>query len=288
MRTLNWQMKQLCERHMDGSFATQQSRKCKLSMAANALYDMGFTHLTLDGIKPKHFDALVTYLQAKELAIGTLKNIMAHMRWLAEKVGKQNFVARANDVYGIADRVYVANESTARELTAEQLNKVTDPYCAMSLQLQATFGMRQEESLKIRPGQADRGDVLVLQASWCKGGRAREIPIRNEEQRQLLNAAKTLASGGSLIPADISYKSHLRQFGTQCDRAGIQKVHGHRHRYAQLRYQELAGWECPACGGPIANQLTAEQKRLDKEARLMISAELGHAREQITSMYLGR
>lgn len=288
MRDLNWEVKQLCERHVDGSYATQAGRARTLSSFATLMHDAGHTKLTLRGIKPAHIEAFVAHCQGKGQATGTLKNTMTHLRWMAEKIGKQNIVARSNDFYGIADRVYVTNTSKARELTAEQLSKISDSYCAMSLQLQAAFGLRREESLKIRPGQADRGDVLVLQASWCKGGRAREVPIRNEEQRQLLDAAKTLANGGSLIPADVSYKAHLRQFRTQCERAGIHKVHGHRHGYAQERYRELTGWACPACGGPTARQLTTEQKRIDKEARLMISAELGHGRGQITSVYLGR
>ena len=46
----------------------------------------------------------------------------------------------------------------------------------MSLQLQAAFGLRRGESIKIRPAWADRGDTLVLKDTWTKGGRAREIP----------------------------------------------------------------------------------------------------------------
>jgi len=288
MRDLNWEIKQLCEENVDGSYATQDGRAHTLSSFANVMHDKGLTRLTLRGIKPNHIDAFVADCQGRGLADSTMKTVMSHIRWMAEKIGKPNIVARTNDAYGIADRVYVTNESKARELTADELGKVTDPYCAMSLQLQAAFGLRREESLKIRPGQADRGDVLVLQASWCKGGRAREIPIRTEEQRQLLDAAKALANGGSLIPVDLSYKAHLRQFRTQCDRAGIRKAHGHRHQYAQSRYRELTGWACPAVGGPTAKQLSADQKRIDKKARLTISAELGHGRGAITSVYLGR
>ena len=288
MRSLNWELKQLCLQHLDSSFATRQDRGRTLSLVADQLHDLGFNRLTLVGIKPKHVEALTERWKSEGLSTGTLKNRMAHLRWLAEKIGKQNIIARDNDFYGIADRVYVTNLSKARELTDEQLNKITDPYCAMSLQLQAAFGLRREESLKIQPGWADRGDVLGLKASWCKGGRPREIPIRTAEQRQLVDAAKALANGASLIPCHLSYADNLRHFRTQCDRAGIHKVHGHRHSYAQQRYRELTGWECPACGGPAAKQLSAEQKRIDKETRLIISAELGHGRGQITAVYLGR
>jgi hypothetical protein len=43
-------------------------------------------------------------------------------------------------------------------------------------------------------------------------------------------------------------------------RVGIHAFHGHRHLYAQERYKQLTGWECPAHGGPTAKQLTPQQK----------------------------
>jgi hypothetical protein len=69
---------------------------------------------------------------------------------------------------------------------------------------------------------------------------------------------------------------------------GIHAFHGHRHRYAQERYQEMTGWACPARGGPRSKQLTPKQKELDREARDVISHEMGHGREQVTAVYLGR
>ena len=93
---------------------------------------------------------------------------------------------------------------------------------------------------------------------------------------------------GSLIPADKTYAEQLRRFEHQCAAAGIHRVHGFRHQYAQVRYRELTGWAAPAAGGPRSRELTAEQKAIDREARLTISAELGHEREQVTAVYLGR
>jgi hypothetical protein len=176
----------------------------------------------------------------------------------------------------------------ARELSGTELGRITDPYTAMSLRLQAAFGLRRGESIKIRPEWADRGDKLALKDTWTKGGRAREIPIRNDEQRLMLDEAKALAGRGSLIPADRSYVEQLRRFEHQCAAAGVHRIHGHRHQYAQVRYRELTGWAAPAAGGPRSKDLTPEQRELDREARLTISAELGHEREQITAVYLGR
>jgi hypothetical protein len=34
----------------------------------------------------------------------------------------------------------------------------------------------------------------------------------------------------------------------QCNTAGLSKMHGLRHLYAQVRYLELTGWKAPAAG----------------------------------------
>ena len=288
MQTLNYELKQLCKHNRDGSFATQSNRERILMLIANQLREMGFVNMHVQSLKPKHVEKLVERWQAEGLSTGTLKNRMSTLRWWAEKSGKANVVAKSNDVYGIVERRYVTNVSKARQLTSGDLAQVTDPYTRMSLRLQAAFGLRREESLKIRPSWADGGDTLRLKDSWTKGGRDREIPIRNAEQRQVLDEAKRLAGKGSLIPADRSYEQQLLRFEYQCDRAGIHHVHGHRHQYAQERYRELTGWSAPAVGGPRSRELTREQKVLDRKARFTISNELGHEREQVTAIYLGR
>ena len=91
-----------------------------------------------------------------------------------------------------------------------------------------------------------------------------------------------------MIPVEMSYGGQLNRFKAQTARAGVDRVLGLRHHYAQARYAELTGWKAPAAGEPTSKQLSPEQKRIDREARLTISRELGHEREQITAIYLGR
>ena len=65
-------------------------------------------------------------------------------------------------------------------------------------------------------------------------------------------------------------------------------MHGLRHAYAQDRYEELTGWKCSVTGGPDSCFLTPVQRELDREAKLVISRELGHEREQVTAAYCGK
>ncbi len=289
MRDLNYDFKQLCRRNRDGSYATQADREHILDLIADQLHEMGVRGLRAQGFKPKHVEALVSRWLAEELSPGTIKNRMTTLRWVAQKIGKDNIVARTNAAYGIPDRVYVTNQSKAKELAMDQLEHIRTACICISLRLQAAFGLRREESIKIIPSWADRGDSLILKVSWTKGGREREIPIRTLEQRQLLDEAKALAKGKSLVaPGYTTYRDYLQHFRAECARVGIHAFHGHRHFYAQERYKELTGWECPARGGPTSKQLTPNQKTLDRKAREVISREMGHGREAITAVYLGR
>ena len=285
---MNYNLKQLCRQCREGSYATQRNRERILTQIANELHSMGYRKMQARSLKPKHIEALVHHWQDQDLSTGTIKNRMAAVRWWATKVNKRNVIANSNKHYGIPDRRFVTNQSKAQDITEEQLSKVKDEHVRMSLELQRAFGLRREEAMKFTPSYADKGDHIQLKASWTKGGKQRKIPIRTDSQRGVLEWARSLAGMGSLIPSHRSYVYHLRVYEGNTTRAGLSSMHGLRHAYAQERYEELAGRKCPAAGGPDSKTLTPEQRELDREARLTISRELGHEREQVTTAYLGR
>ena len=288
MRDLNYQLKILCKHSHEGSFETRVGRERQLTAIANQLHDLGFRQLNATSLKQKHVQALVDHWLGQNLSPGTIKNRMSCLRWWAEKVNKRAVVAGSNEFYGIPDRQFVSHESKAKDLAKEQLTLVKDEHVRVSLRLQQVFGLRREEALKIQPRWSDRGDHLQLRASWTKGGRERSVPIRTAQQRALLEDAKKLAGLGALIPGGRNYIEQLRIYERHTANAGLSKMHGLRHAYAQQRYLELTGWPSPHAGGPPKREMTREQQDMDRRARLTISKELGHQREQISAVYLGR
>ncbi len=118
MHNLNYDLKQLGRRSRGGSFATQRDRERVLDLVANQLQELGYRYMTAASLKPKHVERLVERWQAEGLSLGTIKNRMAELRWWAERIGKQNIIARDNAFYGIADRQSVINVSKAKQLTS--------------------------------------------------------------------------------------------------------------------------------------------------------------------------
>lgn len=275
---------------IDGSgFGTIHMKPFQVSGSAlKRSSNKGYKKLRADGLKGRHVNALLKGWERQGLSTGTIKDRMAALRWWAENKGRASVIARDNAHYAIPEHRYVTNESKAKTINEGDLAKVKDPYVRMSLELQREFGLRREEALKFQPAYADRGDKLVLKASWTKGGKAREIPVRTKSQREVLERAHKRAGKGSLIPPERSYVRHLKIYERHTVNAGLNKMHGLRHAYAQHRYHELTGRPPPAAGGPTSKALTAEEKAQDREVHLVISRELGHEREQITAVYLGR
>lgn len=199
---------QCLKANRDGSFETQKSRQDILYGFAKTLVRLGYGLRDIHGLKRKHIDAVLADWQLKGLSQATIKNRMAVLRHLCERLNKSHLIEKKNAALGIANRVYVPIRN--RALVNLDFSVIAHPLIRVSIELQRVFGLRREEALKIQPWKADKGDSLYLQASWCKGGRERHVPIRTEEQRYWLDQAKTLVKyqSDALIPRDQSYIQH--------------------------------------------------------------------------------
>lgn len=270
-----------------GSFATRYDRKNILSRFVKDLFSINYKISNIHDLKQKHIIAIVDCWKQRQLSNATIKNRLAVIRYLSGLLDKSQLVP-TNKELNLAPRKYVSTQN--RAIQDPDFSRINNFNIRVSLELQRVFGLRREESLKIKPHLADKNDRLELLPSWCKGGRGRVIPIYTEEQRYWLNCAKEVVGkfGDSLIPKERNYIQQRWIYEKQTLRAGLSNLHGLRHAYAQRRYKELTGWDAPISGGLRSTELTPEQRELDYQARMILTEELGHSREQITVNYLGR
>lgn len=279
-----YKLMMLTKHNRDGSYATQEARKNALLRFATDIKDK-YPKLNPESLGMRHVNYAIEQWRSRDLSPATIKNNLSHLRWLEDKVGKAGMIP-SNDELGIEHREYVTNEDNSQELTPELLDQIEDERTRLSVELADQFGLRREEAMKFKVAAADQGDRLKLHASWCKGGREREIPIRTEAQRELIDRIHRYVGNESLIPSHEQYVDQMRRFEHETRKADI-KPHGLRHAYAQKRYQELTGRDAPAKGGISRSELSQEEREKDNQARLTISEELGHSRVAIVANYLG-
>lgn len=280
---------QLTKQNKDGGFKTQANRKERLLYAAEQLSEAGYKIQHIKQLKFKHVKSLVDRWLQENLSPGTIKNRMTDLRWAMSKFNKAGVIPMDNLRFNIPNRQYVTNKDKSISISEMDLLKITDENVKMSLILQREFGLRREESIKIKIHQAVAGDQLNLQSSWCKGGRARSIKIQYPEQWNAIAQVKTFLgeSQRALIPDDKRYVDQETSYRNQTSRASIHHAHGLRHAYAQRRYQDLTGRHCSAKGGLLKKEMTQEQLIIDEAARQIISGELGHERLDVVAVYIG-
>jgi site-specific recombinase XerD len=276
---------QILKRDNTGSHGSRHDRRGMLLHFAKDLVFLGFKVTNVNELRTKHIYAVVSSWQKSQLKISTIKNRISAIRHLSLLLNKPQLVPSNADL-NTGSRKYINNRN--RALFNPNFNNITNDHVRISLELQRVFGLRREESIKIKPHLADKGNQLELMPTWCKGGRGRFVPIQTAEQRYWLERAKEVAGnfGNSLIPEDKNYIQQRYVYDKQVLRAGLRNLHGLRHAYAQQLYKELAGWDAPINGGPKWTELTLEQKKIDHRARLILTEQLGHSRKQITNSYL--
>ena len=121
----------------------------------------------------------------------------------------------------------------------------------------------------------------------AKGGRARDVPIATDEQRELLARVMSAVAPGEFVgrPGFTTTQNQarfyyvIRKFGIS--KAGLGVVaHGLRHQYANDHFEDDAGGRSPVRGGkvrPPGNDI----------ARRRVARALGHNRGRASTAYIG-
>ncbi|MDG4813189.1 integrase domain-containing protein [Hydrogenovibrio sp. 3SP14C1] len=209
---------------------------------------------------------------------------------------------RINPTEVAESRILVASQNLSTpKHEHEHVIEVLDHRVATLLELQRSFGLRFEESAKLDAKtaleQAKQNNTITIEYG-TKGGQKREITLSHDYQIEVLaNAAEIQQDDRSMIPGKQTYIEFKHEAYNEIRNLEI-NFHGERHAYAQKRYLEITNHIAPIEDQDreerwiphLAKQLGIEERQareLDSAARLQISKELGHHREDVVSAYLG-
>ncbi len=279
-------------------FRSQRAREKLAYMVVAQLAEEGFKLQTLLTLKQTHITAVLQRWQREELAAATIQTRISQLRWLCDALGKVGMV-RDPKFYGLAPetvaRTYVATEDKSWSSKGIQFDALLDKLCqfdamvGVQLKMMEAFGLRMSEAILIKPWQSDQGSSLRVEAG-TKGGRMRNVQIRTEHQRAVLEEAKVFAAQtakGNLVQPGMRPDQARRRMFYVCEKFGITKAqlgvttHGLRHQRANDTYESIAGVPSAVRGGKFP------ERELDIEARHQVTQDLGHARLSITTAYTG-
>lgn len=172
--------------------------------------------------------------------------------------------------------VYESRLETVRSTLSERVAAVCELCRELGLRSKEASLINAQKTLK---DASETGRVRISEGT--KGGRDRDIEITSQRQIDAISrAAAAQGNWHSMIPRDQSWKQ-WRDGELRDAREAMGGLHELRAAYACERYQDLTGRGAPCLG---VKPLRTDSER---EARQLISEELGHNRIGITRSYLG-
>ena len=288
----DFQLKQILKYNKDGSQNTRETRYQNLMRFIRHMQEnRGYAkQWDLRKLGKKEVHRYVHDLKNKGLAHRTIENYLKDVRWLATKLNREELIP-SNRECGLKKREY-NNENKAARLTQDHL-KTMDQRMQLINRLKAEFGLREKEALKFghKLATAKEGRIQ-LKSTWCKNGRPRSVEIVNERQVQLLRevgAFQEKNADYSMIPHDMKFSTYRNYVQAHSKDIGV-KGHGFRHQWAQDRFQQLSGMDCPIAGGAQYSKLNEDEKRRWDLAAAIVNQELGHGKDRldITATYIGQ
>lgn len=286
------------------SEATKSHRFIECRAMANDLHDLGFKIMMPTAFRQKHVKALTRYWEGKDdLQPASVIQKVSILRTFLGWVGKSAVIdgLKPEDLFEepanfkrslVADR----DKSWAPAGNPAELIKQViedDPRVGSQLMLSHLFGLRAKETWCFKPQRDyDRSTQLLHVRDGSKGGRPRTVPVVTEQQKQFLEDVCQIAYRitDSLIPVRMSLKAWKSHYYRVMNKHGINRKHGlvpHglRHGFAHELYQSQAGHPAAVKEPERRDDFDKVQARI---ANLLVSEQLGHSRESITSAYTGK
>ena len=288
-------------RQTTDSFSSRESLSDRFDQFVSFAKENGISRL--EQVKKETVLEYAETLKNGDLSASTQQNYLSAVNVIMSQARGDDAVRVTGREADLAQRSGVAQDFKGiaeRGDLSERTQSIVD--------LARDFGLRFEEASKLDANsalkQAQNGSIIV--ENGTKGGQAREVPITSEKQLETLqNASKVQGNDRSMIESSKTYAEHQRESYKETS-----NFHAERHAYANDRYSQLMkdklgidikspilsdkpeGQSWASYVADKASEqgigITPEMARdFDREARLELSEELGHHREDVVSAYIG-
>jgi len=299
---------------MDGSvasFRTQELAASALFASFDKLSELGYKLQNPRNLGDRHVEVLVRAWHSQGKAVATMQNELSVLRKFSQWIGKKGMVRSLKNYLPAVPKEQLQRSSVASGSKSWSANGIDidkkiaqadalNERFGLMLRLALAFGLRRKEVVMLRPWKCDHGEYLCIYANaGPKTGRARNIPIVNSYQREVLDFVKSRVLKGAAMgwkttrrgsPADLQYQ--LKEYERYMEAVGITRReagvsgHGLRAEFAEnaAMTNPYYPFVPPTLGG-MADQIPAEDLDL---ALSQVSEMLGHSRAGVTSSYYGQ
>ncbi|MBP8923389.1 MAG: integrase domain-containing protein, partial [Thauera sp.] len=293
----------------NGAVASERTFRMQIEVVkqfCRTLHGAGLMVEDPANLDSKHIDAVFdVWVIETGLSNTTLQNqkprIKQFFKWLgkpqlSEYVGKIETRYKDRLPQGFRAKT-VADESKSWRGAGLDVNEIyrkameLDVRFGAMLMMERAFGLRKKEVLLTNPWRADKKEWLDVRENIAKGGRRREVLIREGEygkgQRRVLEFAKKCCKRWETLAwPELSFEQAQRRYFHLCERVGMTKeetgMTGHGLRAGFAEDMMLLDNILPPVLGGVKEM---SDKATRDVSKLRTSKAMGHNRLQITHAY---
>ena len=247
----------------------------------------------LENVKQKHIDSFVKMRIEEGASKKTILNDLSAIRHFHDLTGSRNRIDLKNET--VFKRLGMKPSHTERQSqsktwsndqVSEMINlakRLDRPDIALALDYADKFGLRIHETTRLTKGQLENAlnnGVLDVRG---KNGKDREAPVTERGRALIQDTLKKfdhlMRNGKIFVQGEIKTHQEIKAIqnfvynhrDVVADKGKVEKItyHGIRHKWAHGRYE-----------------YHLERLGDEKAARLAVSKELGHERDEVTKVYL--
>ena len=218
-----------------GSHRDKKYRHFVIHKMINDLFKLELLPGKWHGLTQTHIHALVTHWKKKKIKPTTLMKYLMVIRFFFKSID--------HSIAGIDNQTLEVKRPKPAIKQAPSLNhvlqKISHPIARLIFQFQAAFGLTFSEVTRLIPDDHIREHSIWLTRDITFNHQDRVIPIRNDEQRHLLQSFASYVENHHSLITTHGYHAIRYIYSTSLQHAGFLSLKAYRYLYAQNQLPHL-------------------------------------------------
>lgn len=219
-----------------GSFKDKKHRAFVIHKLIDDLFAMGEIPSSWDSLKTHHITKLVQHWQKHKIKPATMMDYMTTIRAFLESIN-YSLTNIDNKSLGL-NRHYKSHQNNA--IRSDIWTTFSEPVVRLIMAMQTQFGLTFNEALNLTPDIHSREHRLWITREIAFNSTDRMIPLRTENQNQLINELINYSSGYKSLVQLHHYNDIRLLWRMALISQNLPINRTYRYLYAQQLYKELS------------------------------------------------
>lgn len=219
-----------------GSYRDKIYRRFVVQKVVDDLFAIGNVPPKWHVLNQEQITKLVAYWKKKEIKPATIMKYMTVIRWFLKTI-EHHVTGIDNKNLGLTRAM---PSSKKLSVSSALLESLSNPITKILLKLQIHFGLTLSEAMRLVPDVHIQDHALWLTREITSNSQDRNIPLRSEIQKLILQELFTLTGPALNLISSQGYDAVRHAYRKGLADIKLPSKQSYRYLYAQMLYEQLS------------------------------------------------